>query len=137
MGERLSPELQEYFSVKHPKKVPTTRVLPIDPDNIDYFTKLKKLDISPETRILDIDNQYLQTLNLNTDELGYIRRILMSYGKVLVDRNLDIFYKVRVSDIRAMTDDQLKLIPVSSSKRGINLLRILFGSNEDDKPQIF
>ncbi len=131
MGERLSSELQEYFSVKRPKKVPTQSDKPQSSEKIAYIAKLRRLDISPETKLIDIDRECLKVLGLTPLEITNIKRTLTSFEKVLIDRNLDMFYKVRVSDVRAMTDEQLRIIPVSPSSRGIQVLRALFGRAEE------
>lgn len=131
MGERLSSELQEYFSVKRPKKVPTQSDKPQSSEKIAYIAKLRRLDISPETKLIDIDRECLKVLGLTPLEITNIKRTLTSFEKVLIDRNLDMFYKVRVSDVRAMTDEQLRIIPVSPSSRGIQVLRALFGRSEE------
>jgi len=98
----------------------------------DYVSKLKSLDISDEIELWHVRaNEQIDSFGLTQGQRAGITHILGDAGHIVRrDSKGDYIesYLVKVGDVRNLTDEQLLKI---TSRKGVRVLRALFGKSEE------
>lgn len=99
-----------------------------------YVSKIRPLHISDETELWDARTDaydHLKNSGLNRAQRAGVTNILGSVGYVIrMDEQGNFLegYKVKVGDVRDLSDEQLLKL---TGKKGVKIIRALFGRKEE------
>lgn len=100
----------------------------------DYVSKIQPLHISDETELWDARTgacEHLRNLGLTKGQRAGVTNILGSVGYVIKTDEQGNFlegYRVKVGDVRDLSDEQLLKL---TGKTGVKVIRALFGRKEE------